>query len=69
MKNYRIQVIDNQNYTLIMERQCDTLAEAETVQRNMGMGDGYFTVILASPERTKEIFAEELSALYAKEGI
>ena len=69
MKNYRIQVIDTDNYTLIMERQADTLAEAETIQRNMGKGDGYFTVILASPARTKEIFAEELSALYAKEGI
>ena len=69
MKNYRVQVIDTNNYTLIMELWADTLDEAETVQRNMGKGDGYFTVILASPARTKEIFAKELSELYAKEGI
>jgi energy-converting hydrogenase Eha subunit F len=65
MANYTIKAIDTDTYGVIMEHKADTREQAEQLQRNMGNGDGYITVIIAS---AKEAARQTLASVYAKAG-
>lgn len=66
MANYTIKAIDTDTYGVIVEHVADTREQAEQLQKNMGQGDGYITVIIASK---KEAARNILNAVYSKAGI
>lgn len=65
MANYTIKAIDTETYGVIIEHKADTREEAEQLQKNMGQGDGYITIIIAS---AKEAARQTLANVYAKAG-
>lgn len=65
MANYTIKAIDTDTYGVIMEHTADTREQAEQLQKNMGNGDGYITVIIASAKQVKQTL---LDNLYAQAG-
>jgi hypothetical protein len=66
MANYKVKAIDTETYGVIMEHDADTREYAEQLQRNMGNGDGYITVIIASAKQARKT---TLDNLYAKAGV
>ena len=65
MANYTIKAIDTETYGVIIEHTADTREQAEQLQKNMGQGDGYITVIIASAKEAKRNI---LNSVYAKAG-